>query len=99
MHDDEVKTYAFEEVPADDYGVRRFRWRGRQPSIVKQLCARCRTEFQGEGEIKAHQERCVIVGDWVRLTIPFPAANAWIDGELLSMATTQTPRSPNSATA
>jgi len=61
-----------------------------QPSIVKQLCARCRTEFQFtssdtnvDAVLAAHQERCFAVGDWVRWTPQPHCQDNWFEGEVI----------------
>src|ERR1044071_5414137 len=52
-------------------------------AITRTTCARCSvpldvTEENAEGVTKAHQERCFVVGDWVR----WECQGEWVEGEM-----------------
>lgn len=61
-----------------------------RPPIVKRLCARCRTELQGEtvdqldAAVEAHAERCLVVGDRVRWNRV--ERDMWLEGRLIEMS-------------
>lgn len=99
MHD-EVKQFKISTTAGDitiksdpTLGSREIRFE-QPPSTT---CARCSHAFTSrpdgfvdvalEAEIAAHQERCVIVGDHVRITLPTSVFDIeqWVEGELRSM--------------